>query len=160
MESGKSALELIYEDVLSEHAKSSYRNCLVARSDNKVLGVANFYPGCHFRITSELIKHFGSDKINHISLLFKEDLADSMYIAALITDENYRGQNIGKGLIDAVKQRADSLGLPYVALYVWLDNVGGIRFYERFGFNTTKRVNIGPKNKVNNIEGTLLLMKY
>jgi len=66
-------------------------------------------------------------------------------IIDLIVEEAYRGQGIGKMLLDAAKQWSKDRGLDYIELMVLQENEQGITFYHSQNFKIvshTMRLNI------------------
>jgi len=63
-----------------------------------------------------------------------------LYIDDLCVDEAARGQGIGAALMDAVRALAKSRGIAKIELNVWACNEGAMRFYERLGFQTQRKV--------------------
>jgi ribosomal protein S18 acetylase RimI-like enzyme len=57
-------------------------------------------------------------------------------VVDLFVDPTYRGQGVGEALVSAAKKWAASRRLDYLELFVLSENDGGIRFYERMGFET------------------------
>jgi GNAT superfamily N-acetyltransferase len=59
---------------------------------------------------------------------------DRLWIHQISVDPAFRGQGAGTALIDAAKATARVLGISTLALSTWAFNSGGIRFFERQGF--------------------------
>ena len=62
---------------------------------------------------------------------------DFFFIDDLCVDEQKRGHNIGKQLVDYVDE---TLAFSHLQLNVWLKNTGAISFYEKLGFEPLKYV--------------------
>jgi len=63
-----------------------------------------------------------------------------LYIDDLCVDEAMRGQGIGAALMEAVRALARERGIEKLELNVWECNEGAVKFYERLGFRTQRRV--------------------
>lgn len=57
-------------------------------------------------------------------------ITDGSYIAGLFISEDVQSRGIGHKLLERCKQR-----YPHLALDVFAENVGAVRFYQRNGFN-------------------------
>lgn len=87
------------------------------------------------------LKYYVDAKLDIIShTMFKNDYAAHLHIDIL---DGYRGQGIGTELIDTLKNHLRSKGLRSVMLVVGADNEGGIRFYERNGFEKLITTHLG-----------------
>ena len=58
------------------------------------------------------------------------------YIYHAVVDSNYRGQRIGKELVDAVIDALRDIGINKSALVVFKNNTLGNGFWEHYGFKT------------------------
>ena len=63
----------------------------------------------------------------------------SLFIDDLCVDRQARGQHIGEGLFEYVKQQAKELGCYEVTLNVWAGNTSAECFYEKMGMKTKER---------------------
>ena len=63
----------------------------------------------------------------------------SLFIDDLCVDRQARGQHIGEGLFEYVKQQAKELGCYEVTLNVWAGNTSADRFYEKMVMITNER---------------------
>lgn len=59
---------------------------------------------------------------------------DAMEIERIYVVKKYQNLNIGKFLLDQIKEIAKSKRLEYIWLGVWEKNLNAIRFYEKNGF--------------------------
>lgn len=62
----------------------------------------------------------------------------TLYIDDLCVDEKYRGQHIGRELLDYVKEYARQIGCYNVTLNVWSENRPAEAFYRASGFEPMK----------------------
>ena len=65
---------------------------------------------------------------------------DWLVIDDICVDEKYRGNGIGRKLVDFAYRFAKEKGLDKVELNVYTDNRDAVRFYKRLGFKTQKCV--------------------
>ena len=63
----------------------------------------------------------------------------SLFIDDLCVDKAARGQHIGEGLFEYVKQQAKKMGCYEVTLNVWSGNTPAEYFYEKMGMKTKER---------------------
>ena len=63
----------------------------------------------------------------------------SLFIDDLCVDRRLRGQQIGEGLFEHVKQEAKKMGCYEVTLNVWTGNTSAEKFYEKMGMKTKER---------------------
>jgi len=66
------------------------------------------------------------------------DFADgesTAYLCAFRVKEEYRGQGLGSGLLNAALNELKTLGFRYATIGVGSDKPMNIRLYRRFGFN-------------------------
>ena len=77
----------------------------------------------------------GDKVIGMIRLLWNGD--NSAYISDVIVDENYRGQGIGKYMVQTIVQRLkDNMKEGYFIKLFLMAAEGRESFYEQFGFHT------------------------
>ena len=99
--------KMVYVDCINNaFKKDSLPNWFLLVDDNKIVGGAGL-------ISNDFVARM--------------DLCP--YLCALYIEEEYRGNNLGKLLIDAIKLEASRLGYDY--LYLCSDHIG---YYEHFGF--------------------------
>lgn len=88
---------------------------VAANENNEIVG----YAFCVFKFTDN----------NNVLKKRKE-----FYIDDLCVDEKYRGQNIGKSILEYVCDFASNEGFDAITLNVWNLNQSAIKFYEKCGF--------------------------
>lgn len=94
---------------------------LIAEQDGKVVGHLTFD-----------YRHVDSDKFRKRDVIFVDDLA---------VKEEYRGQGIGTGLLNAVKKKVQEENLDGLELQVNARNIAAKKMYEKYGF-TEKSINM------------------
>ncbi|MGD2078394.1 MAG: GNAT family N-acetyltransferase [Chloroflexota bacterium] len=62
-----------------------------------------------------------------------------LYVDEISVAAEFRGQGIGRRLMQAAEQIAASRAIPTVELNVWEANARAISFYERLGYRTVQR---------------------
>lgn len=84
---------------------------------------------------------------------------DAMHISRLGVLAPYRRSGIAGALVEAVLAVARDRGERRTTLFVWEDNTGARRFYERLGFAEVDRVTLPPHPRALRHGTTLLLEK-
>jgi GNAT superfamily N-acetyltransferase len=60
---------------------------------------------------------------------------NTLYIAEVLVDENFRGQGLGKRLMEVFDEQLDN-NIHHTLLRVWRENKPAIALYEKMGFKT------------------------
>ena len=126
----------VHYDVRPDIFRQSYRNesdCTVNPQDADTpvfvaVNEQNHVIGCLWCIIERMRDN--SMKINR----------DWLVIDDICVNEEYRGHGIGRQLVDYAKHLAQEKGLRRIELNVYENNRDAVRFYERIGFQTQKRV--------------------
>lgn len=124
----------------------SLKNFIVARKDNKLIGMALLIDGKdidRLTINSEKkvvkIQKGFLNKLGYIYssirdyFLFRECEADEFYISNIAIKKEFRGNGYAKVMIDKISQMAKRKGYEKVSLVAKNDKL--IKFYESLGFN-------------------------
>ena len=124
----------------------SLKNFIVARKDNKLIGMALLIDGKdidRLTINSEKkvvkIQKGFLNKLGYIYssirdyFLFRECEDDEFYISNIAIKEEFRGNGYAKVMIDKISKMAKRKGYDKVSLVAKNDKL--IKFYESLGFN-------------------------
>ena len=124
----------------------SLKNFIVARKDNKLIGMALLIDGKdidRLTINSEKkvvkIQKGFLNKLGYIYssirdyFLFRECEDDEFYISNIAKKKEFRGNGYAKVMIDKISQMAKRKGYEKVSLVAKNDKL--IKFYESLGFN-------------------------
>ena len=124
----------------------SLKNFIVARKDNKLIGMALLIDGKdidRLTINSEKkvvkIQKGFLNKLGYIYssirdyFLFRECEDDEFYISNIAIKKEFRGNGYAKVMIDKISQMAKRKGYEKVSLVAKNDKL--IKFYESLGFN-------------------------
>lgn len=124
----------------------SLKNFIVARKDNKLIGMALLIDGKdidRLTINSEKkvvkIQKGFLNKLGYIYssirdyFLFREYEDDEFYISNIAIKKEFRGNGYAKVMIDKISQMAKRKGYEKVSLVAKNDKL--IKFYESLGFN-------------------------
>jgi ribosomal protein S18 acetylase RimI-like enzyme len=65
---------------------------------------------------------------------------DTLYIAEVLVDRDFRGQGLGKGLMQVYQNHLEP-EIKHTLLRVWEDNVAAVALYEKSGFKTCGFIN-------------------
>ena len=111
------------KDIFKEKGveKIKLENILVAEENNNIVGVVIF----KIKIVRE-----------HINLIDRKVI----WINELVVDEKLRGKGIGTKLFNETKKYAKNNKCDAVELNCWEFNEKALRFYERCGMNTQRRI--------------------
>ena len=127
---------LMTQLVEDEESQYSYRNTLVATTDNgQVAGICVVYDGKDLHrlrraFIREAQKSFGRD----FSEMDDETQAGELYVDSLAVDSYYRRRGIASALLRSAIDRARERHLPAVGLLVDKGNPKAERLYTRIGF--------------------------
>ena len=135
----------------------SLKNFIVARKDNKLIGMALLIDGKdidRLTINSEKkvvkIQKGFLNKLGYIYssirdyFLFRECEDDEFYISNIAIKKEFRGNGYAKVMIDKISQMAKRKGYEKVSLVAKNDKL--IKFYESLGFNLINLENVKMMN--------------
>jgi len=127
---------LLTELVEMENTQYSFKNALVAISDNTIIGTAVSYDGALLHTLRKafidgVLQHFGRD----FSSMDDETAAGELYLDSFAVLPEYRKRGIGSRLLQATIEKSVLLRLPCVGLLVDTDNPNAEKLYLANGFH-------------------------
>ncbi|MCQ6562508.1 GNAT family N-acetyltransferase [Paenibacillus mendelii] len=113
----------------------SYENCIVIEAEGRVAGALLAYHGSELTALDRPLL----DRIASISgesgLSFpQEAMIDEYYLDSIAVDNAFRGQGLGKQLMQAFEEEGAKRGYPRLALIVELGNENAKRLYAAQGY--------------------------
>jgi len=129
-------LKMMISLVERDDSQYSYRNTLIAKADDKVIGIAVSYDGGKLHELRQAFiqaarEYIGKDH----SGMDDETQAGELYLDSLAVLPDYRRQGIAQRLLHATKEKAHKMGLPCVGLLVDKGNPAGEALYASVGFH-------------------------
>ena len=119
----------------------NWNNILFARFDDQVAGYLQFYrhgKGPHAPSYADINREFGARSAWWRYLLYQlfhlRFCQFEAYIYRLIVKEEFRGQGVGRQLVDSWLDMLKAQGVRKAYLEVWSDNQSAIGFYKALGF--------------------------
>jgi len=73
----------------------TYKNTIVAESDEKIVGMALSIPSHFHEITEEMKEFFSEERPEHLKHFFSARVDNSLLLDTLCVDEKFRGKGIG-----------------------------------------------------------------
>ena len=155
---GLSAIQLLSKGLEKDEYPHTFRSCIVAESDQKIVGMALSYPAEFHCITDELVSFLPADRLERFREFYSSRVEGSYFLDAMSVEEKYRGAGIGKALLERTKVKACSEGYAELSLIVFADNTRAIGLYEHNGFERVKNIELEPHKLIPH-EGGCILMK-
>lgn len=119
--------------VSAEDTRFSYRNCLTAEEDGKILGAVLFYNACDLpALDSPVNAHLRS--LGSTERLAVECKPGELYVDSIAVAQHARGRGIAAMLLDAVCRQSADAGLYRVSLLVDTQKPRVQALYQRCGF--------------------------
>jgi len=115
--------EEIFKEWFSSFLINRKGFCVFMKTGEKYLGYA-------------LIKH----KKPHVSNPFNNPEFETLYIEQICVDKPYQKLGLGKALIDFIKGMALRKGVKKVQLDAWCQNIEGINFFKKNGFEPIREI--------------------
>ena len=131
----------VFEEIAScEDSQYSFRNALIAEYEGKAAGVICGYDGARL----EELKHKSLEIIKKRTgkevFVEKETGEGEFYIDSLGVLPEYRGQGLGKELLQEMTEQAFEQGHSLVGLLVDYNNPKAEALYEKLGFKKMETV--------------------
>ena len=152
-----SALQLLASGLEQDVYPHTFRSCIVAECDQKIIGMALSYPAHFHCITDELTNFLPADRLERFHDFYSSRVEGSYFLDAMCVDEVYRGLGVGTALLEHTKSRACSEGYGELSLIVFADNSRAIKLYEKQGFKRVKNIRLDPHELLPHNGGCLLM---
>lgn len=125
-----------------ENYRQNYKNAIVKEIDGRIAGFCFGYKGdlgdtAYAPLETILDAH---DLPRFETFMENETFPGEWYIDSIVTHSDFRGQGIGKELMEAAYERARSVGMSVVGLNVDHGNPRAKSLYEAQGFVKTGEV--------------------
>jgi ribosomal protein S18 acetylase RimI-like enzyme len=148
---GKTLEEIGAARYAREGVAFSYRNCLVAEHEGRVVGMLHSFP-----MDRPETPETESDPV----LRPYAELEDygSLYISGLAILPAYCGRGLGRSLLLAAHERAKALGRPRVSLICFEANTNAMRLYRAEGYRELDRRPIVPHPDLHYADGEAVLL--
>ncbi len=153
-----SATQILSNGLEQDVYPHTFRSCIVAEFDQKIIGMALSYPAHFHCITEELVNFLPPDRLERFREFYSSRVEGSYFLDAMAVDEKCRGKGIGKSLLEYTKVKARNESYTELSLIVFADNVRAIRFYEQHGFKGIKNIQL-ERHRLIPHEGGCTLMK-
>ena len=129
---GQSLTEAGAELARSESANFSYRNAMLACSDDRVAAMMLAY---RLPATADNEEDPGDfPKFAQPLVELEQCVPGSFYINMLAAYPEYREQGVGSALLDECEQLARAANCTLISIEVFGSNSGALRLYQRHGF--------------------------
>lgn len=149
---------IVAQNLQNSQGSHTYKNAIVAASDDRMIGLALSFPSHFHKITTQMRQYFPPDRLEHLGDFYAARVEDSFFLDALCVDQQLRGKGIGNKLISLTKKKAAQEGFDTLSLVVFADNKAAIRVYQRNGFEVVAPVELNSHERIPH-EGGCLLMK-
>ncbi len=137
----------------------SYKNALVAETEDGVEGLLLAYSFKEFLISSEMEVFVDREKLEHIRELYSHKIADSLYVHALSINDTLQGKGLGRLFLDLSCDLAREEGYESICLHVWRDNETAMQLYQKYGFKPVREIEIKRADLLPH-DGGMILMAY
>ena len=131
----------------------SYRNCVVAVFENKVIGMLVAFP---MHVDKDAADEEIDPVLEPYSLL-EED--NSHYICGMAFFPPYRGHGLGSRFLALAEAQARELKLPKTSLIVFEQNAGAKWLYDRNGYREVARHPVVPHPLIHFTGDAVLMVK-
>jgi ribosomal protein S18 acetylase RimI-like enzyme len=148
---------LVYREmVAAEDGIFSHKNCVVAESGDRIVGMANAFPAG--LIESEIANVVMTEREELLRPRTELNDPGSYLLNDIAVLPSYRRLGVGAALLTAVIDEAMRQSFRSVTLHVWADNTEAIAFYRAAGFKEVRHAEIPWHPDLPHTGGSLLMM--
>ncbi len=154
---GRSPVRIIADILEDDIYPITYKNAIVAEHKGLIAGMALSFPSRFHGVNPVLASSLPPEQLDHMHDFYLARVDDSWYADALGVHERFRGQGIGKRLMELTEERAREAGYGVVSLIVFADNTPAVNLYCSLGFRVVRRVELAGNDFIHHTGGCLLL---
>ena len=151
--------EKVMSDLLSREVHYSYANTKVVDLEGQLVGMVLSFPSSGLMLNEKIKQYYSEQQYQYIQFFVDNKLADSWHLDAICVNSECRGMGIGQQLLDDVKQQAAYYNFPTLEVFVFANNAGAIKFYQRNQFVTCSEIDV-TKHEFLGDKGPLMLMRF
>ncbi|BBM00119.1 GNAT family N-acetyltransferase [Microbulbifer sp. GL-2] len=152
-----SSVQILSDGLEQDIYPHTFRSCIVAESDQKIIGMALSYPAQFHCITDELVNFLPPDRLERFREFYSTRAEGSYFLDAMCVEKIYRGAGVGKLLLEYTKIKASSEDYAELSLIVFSDNTKAIKFYKKHGFKSIKKIKLEPHKLIPHDGGCILM---
>ncbi len=152
---GASLLEVGRRRYAREGVAFSYRNCLVAEEDGRVIAMLHSFP----MAPRDAAADDQGETVDPVLRPYAE-LEDpgSLYVSGVAVYPEHRGRGLARRLMEQARARAEALALPRVSLICFERNERAMQLYRRLGFAEVDRRTVVPHPSLHYRDGDAVLL--
>ena len=155
---GMTPVQLLALNLAKDNFPHTFKNTIVARQGNEIVGVALSYPSAYHRVTPEMRDFVPLDRLQHLDDFYSSRVEDSWLLDTVYVADGCRRQGIAGRLLSLVEERAVREGYDALSLVVFSDNEPAVQLYKNAGFHAVSRIELKGNQFIQH-DGGCLLMK-
>ena len=152
--------QIVAHNLESNRGYYTYKNAIVAETENRIVGMALSFPAHFHKMTAEMRQFFPKDRLDHLTDFYAARVDDSLFLDALCVDQKWRRKGIGSKLISLTKKKAIQNGFNVLSLIVFADNTEAKSVYQHNGFEILAPVQLNSHEQIPHEGGCLLMKSY
>ena len=152
-------VQMVAHNLENDKYPRTYKNTIVAESDEKIVGMALSIPSHFHKITEEMKEFFLEERLEHLKHFFSARVDNSLLLDTLCVDEKFRDKGIGAQLISLTKKKAKEADFDILSLMVLADNTDAQRLYIRCGFEVGENVDLKSHELIPHEGGCIIKMR-
>lgn len=154
---GRPPVRIIADTLEDDISPLTYKNAIVAEHESGIAGMALSFPSRFHGVNPVLAPRMPPEQLEHMRDFYRARVDGSWYVDALGVYERFRGQGIGKRLMELIEKHAGEEGYRAVSLIVFTDNTPALNLYRSLGFSVVRHVDLGSNELIRHTGGCLLL---
>ncbi len=150
-------VQIVAHNLENSPGAHTYKNAIVAETEDRVVGMALSFPSHFHEITAEMRQYFPPDRLEHLGDFYAARVEDSFFLDALCVDQRQRGNGIGGKLISLTKKKAKQSDFDTLSLVVFADNTAALSVYYHHGFEIVAPVELNSHERIPHKGGCFLM---
>ncbi|WP_461481132.1 GNAT family N-acetyltransferase [Porticoccus sp.] len=149
-EAGENILDVGQRRYEQEESVFSYKNCIIAERDKKIVGMLVAFP----------MKSDGEIAEDPVLAPYRKlEANNSFYVCGVALMPEYRGQGIGSELMKLAEQQARMRKFHTLSLVVFEQNIRAMKLYQQLGYREIQREKIVPHPLIRAAGDAILMVK-